>query len=73
MRDPDRIDDIIELLREAWHRTPDQRLTQLIMNATRTRDGQILSTSALWNSEDWALKEQLKRQNNYELYSTKEK
>ena len=69
MRDPKRIDEVLEVLRQSWHANPDQRLTQLIMNATRTRDGQILSTSALWNAEDWAILEQLKRQNNFELYS----
>ena len=35
-RDPDRIDTMIELLREAWRRNPDWRLTQLIINATDT-------------------------------------
>jgi len=33
MRDPNRIDRIIELLRQAWHRNPDWRLNQLIINA----------------------------------------
>jgi uncharacterized protein YihD (DUF1040 family) len=33
MRDPKRIDRIIELLRQAWHRNPDWRLNQLIINA----------------------------------------
>lgn len=36
MRDPNRIDRMIELLREAWHRNPDWRLTQLVINATDT-------------------------------------
>lgn len=69
MRDPDRIDIIVEELRKAWHRQPDQRLIQLIMNACRTRDGSVLSSSALWNTEDWVLLEDFKRDNNYELYS----
>jgi hypothetical protein len=32
-RDPQRIDRIIELLREVWHLSSDERLTQLIINA----------------------------------------
>lgn len=32
MRDPKRIDRIIEALRVEWHTQPDSRLTQLIMN-----------------------------------------
>lgn len=69
MRDPERIDKIVEELRVFWKMNPDQRLTQLIMNATRTRDGAIISTSALWNTEDWALSAQLKKASNLELYT----
>jgi uncharacterized protein YihD (DUF1040 family) len=36
MRDPDRIDRIIEVLRQAWHRHPDWRLNQLVINASDT-------------------------------------
>ena len=36
LRDPNRIDRMIELLRQAWRRNPDWRLTQLIINATDT-------------------------------------
>jgi len=32
MRDPDRIDLVIEELREVWKQNPDMRLTQLIQN-----------------------------------------
>jgi hypothetical protein len=32
-RDPQRIDTIINWLREEWHRYPDQRLGQLIANS----------------------------------------
>jgi len=32
MRDPARIDRIVELLRQHWHASPDQRLGQLIAN-----------------------------------------
>lgn len=31
-RDPDRIDRMVELLRQAWHASPDLRLTQLVIN-----------------------------------------
>ena len=37
-RDQQRIDRMIELLREAWHLAPDWRLTQLIVNATDASD-----------------------------------
>ena len=37
MRNPDRIDDIVELLRQAWHLTPDWRLGQLVCNLARAR------------------------------------
>ena len=36
MRDPARIDRMIELLRAAWQRNPDWRLTQLLINASDT-------------------------------------
>jgi hypothetical protein len=35
MRDPARIDQILDLLREVWTRSPDLRLRQLIVNAVR--------------------------------------
>lgn len=35
-RDPNRIDRMVELLRRAWHLFPDERLTQLVINATGT-------------------------------------
>lgn len=38
MRDPDRIIRILGLVREIWYRTPDARLTQLIMNALKMND-----------------------------------
>lgn len=36
MRDPERIDRMIELMRQAWHRFPDWRLNQLVINASDT-------------------------------------
>ncbi len=35
MRDPARIDDILEALRAAWVESPDLRLGQLVVNAIR--------------------------------------
>ena len=37
MRDPDRIDAVLTLLREVWELEPDLRLGQLIFNAARIR------------------------------------
>ena len=36
MRDPERIDRMIELLRDVWSQVPDWRLTQLVINASDT-------------------------------------
>jgi len=36
MRDPNRIEPMLQLIREVWYKTPDLRLTQLIMNALRS-------------------------------------
>ena len=35
MRDPQRIDDVLAALREAWLESPDLRLGQLLINAVR--------------------------------------
>lgn len=35
MRDPNRIEPILGLIRKIWYRAPDFRLTQLIMNALK--------------------------------------
>lgn len=35
MRDPNRIDTILSLIRNIWYSKPDLRLTQLIMNALK--------------------------------------
>lgn len=48
MRDPARIDRIIELLRQAWHVAPDQRLGQLMENVLQTVD----RPQSLWAVED---------------------
>lgn len=36
MRDPDRIDRIVEKLRLHWHQVPDQRLGQMVSNLLGT-------------------------------------
>ena len=38
MRDPARIDEMLEILREVWLQEPDLRLGQLIFNAARMRE-----------------------------------
>lgn len=35
MRDPERIEKILGLIRKVWYKSPDLRLTQLIMNALK--------------------------------------
>ena len=35
MRDPNRIEPMIALIRNIWYKAPDLRLTQLIMNALK--------------------------------------
>ena len=35
MRDPNRIEPMLALIREIWYKYPDLRLTQLIMNALK--------------------------------------
>jgi len=47
MRDPKRIDRLLQQLETAWHAFPDMRLGQLLLNVTRPA-----STSDLWNLED---------------------
>jgi uncharacterized protein YihD (DUF1040 family) len=38
MRNPERIEPMIALIRKIWYRAPDLRLTQLIMNALKMND-----------------------------------
>lgn len=48
MRDPNRIDPIISLIREIWHSQPDLRLTQIIMNALKmNRDPYYIEDNTL--------------------------
>jgi hypothetical protein len=41
MRDPERIDEMLDLIREVWQSNPDLRLGQLIVNAARMREPAI--------------------------------
>ena len=62
MRDPERIPATLELLRVAWERNPDLRLTQLIWNL---RDMGATSTevvSRFYNMEDDVLSEKIRVQ-----------
>jgi hypothetical protein len=58
MRDPARIDEMLELLREIWLLEPDLRLGQLVFNAARIREPQL---SDLFSIEDGALRKGLVR------------
>lgn len=50
MRDPERIDRIVERLRILWHKMPDQRLGQLLMNIHRY--GYDDDKVSIWQIED---------------------
>ena len=58
MRDPARIDEVLELLREVWTLEPDLRLGQLIFNAARIRDPEL---SDVFSIEDGSLRKGLIR------------
>ena len=59
MRNPERIDEILKLISEIWHKNPDLRLCQLIGNCFEAKD--------LYHIEDVALIYKL-----IECYSRKE-
>jgi len=54
-RDPERIDRVIDALRELWHRHPDYRLTQLVVNLT----GKV--APEVFSFEDEPFERQLRR------------
>ena len=58
MRDPARIDEILELLRAVWTLEPDLRLGQLVYNAARIRDPEL---SDVFSIEDSSLHKGLLR------------
>ena len=55
MRDPNRIERVMELLREAWQLAPDFRLTQLVM-VVSDKPGDL---GALWHVEDDTIEKRL--------------
>ena len=57
MRDPARIDRMLELLREVWTRSPDLRLGQLIVNAVRPQE----PCPEVFSIEDTVLARRLER------------
>lgn len=56
MRDPGRIDDMLELLRKIWQLEPDLRLGQLIFNAARIRESELRD---VYSIEDGTLRKGL--------------
>lgn len=58
MRDPERINEILELLGKVWRESPDLRLGQLIVNAARERDPEIVDVFSI---EDGSLRKGLVR------------
>ncbi|MGE0430641.1 MAG: hypothetical protein AB7K09_04475 [Planctomycetota bacterium] len=57
-RDPQRIEPVLDCLRRVWAQFPDQRLTQLILNACR---GATPAWPDVWEVEEDRLVEGLKR------------
>jgi len=53
MRDPARIDEILDLLDRVWRLDPDLRLGQLIFNAARFKDPDITD---IYSIEDGSLR-----------------
>ncbi|CAM3956142.1 DUF1040 family protein [Ectopseudomonas alcaliphila] len=58
MRDPERIDDMLDLIREVWQSNPDLRLGQLIVNAARMHEP---ATEKIFHIEDGSLAKGLMR------------
>ena len=50
MRDPERIDRVVEKLRQLWHKMPDQRLGQLLLNVHQFSD--VDWGTGIWHVED---------------------
>ena len=59
MRDPARIDEILELLGKVWRAEPDLRLGQLIYNVAREREPELVD---IFSIEDGTLRKGLMRQ-----------
>ena len=64
MRDPERIDYILEILRRAWKTVPDYRLCQLIVNLFGedpfyVEDDKVAQTLELFTEGDWGKEKDL--------------
>jgi len=62
MKDPDRIDEILKLISEIWHKNPDLRLCQLIENCFPEQvDDYGLRAVDLYYLEDDELQDRLEK------------
>lgn len=52
MRDPDRIDDLLDVIRERWAAEPDLRLGQLLVDALRAARPEVPPMPDLFYVED---------------------
>lgn len=59
MRDPNRIEETLEILRVAWEANPDMRLTQLLWNIRDINPHLTYTASMFYNMEDDVLKDRL--------------
>jgi hypothetical protein len=58
MRNPEHIEELIELIREVWSQNPDQRFGQLIFNAARSVEPNLTD---MFNIEDARIRKGLIR------------
>ena len=65
MRDPNRIPEILQRIKEIWEKDPDQRLGQLILNACRNKTA---AWPDVFGVEDDALMEGLKEYSAMDRY-----
>ncbi len=55
MRDPKRIDEVLNVIRLVWSECPDLRLMQLLLNCLHKSDQITISADSVFNIEDEAL------------------
>ena len=55
LRDPKRIDKVLNVIRLVWSECPDLRLIQLILNSLHKSDQIVVSSDSVLNIEDEAL------------------
>jgi len=68
MRDPKRIDEILERLAKVWKQYPDLRLSQLILNIDLDHDGPTDGWPRLFYMEDSELIEEIEKITNRIYY-----